>query len=109
MKFSQLPLGSRFRWQGALYCKNGPMTANADAGGAQRLIPRSAIVELADTASAERPVHGRRFKPERVDAAIAALCTRLNTYSGTLDDVERARFRQALDDALVAFRKALKR
>lgn len=55
MKFTQLALGARFRYQGEVYCKSSPLAASGP-GGAQRMIPRSAAVEpLQDGADAPPP------------------------------------------------------
>jgi hypothetical protein len=44
MKFPQLPIGARFRYQGDIYCKSSPLAASGP-DGAQRMIPRSATVD----------------------------------------------------------------
>lgn len=44
MKFLQIPLGQRFVLQGEVYLKVGPLTARRERDGADRLIPRSALV-----------------------------------------------------------------
>jgi len=50
MKFAQLPIGSRFRYQDRIYHKTSPLAAGSDDGG-QRIIPRSAGVEPLDAAA----------------------------------------------------------
>jgi hypothetical protein len=50
MKFSHLPMGARFRYQGRLYSKTSPLAATGE-DGLQRLIPRSAAVEAAEVAT----------------------------------------------------------
>ena len=47
MKFPQLAVGARFRYQGKIYCKTSPLAASA-ADGSQRMIPRSASIEALD-------------------------------------------------------------
>jgi len=55
MKFPQLAIGARFRYQGDTYCKTSPLAADGP-DGAQRMIPRSAVVEaLQDGDDAARP------------------------------------------------------
>ncbi len=49
MRFPQVPIGQRFRYQGQLYSKTGPLTASEEGSGAQRMIARAAEVELIDT------------------------------------------------------------
>ncbi len=51
MKFSQLPIGARFRHQGTEYLKTTPLQADPADGGARRLIPRSARVEPLEAAA----------------------------------------------------------
>ena len=46
MKFSQLAVGQRFRLDAEAYVKTGPLTANHQANGTQRLVARAARVEL---------------------------------------------------------------
>ena len=52
MKFPQLPMGRRFRWRGAVYRKSGPVTAQAEDGSGQLMVPRSALVEPLDVGDA---------------------------------------------------------
>ena len=56
MKFTQIPLGTRFEFEGKLFSKTGPMTATAEDGSGQRLIPRYAVLKPADgcTPAAEK-------------------------------------------------------
>jgi hypothetical protein len=42
MRFPQLRPGQRFRWNGQVFSKSGPVTAVADSDGSTRMIPRSA-------------------------------------------------------------------
>lgn len=51
MKFSLLPIGAKFEYQGECYVKSNPMIASALRGDSQRSIPRSAnVVPLEDSA-----------------------------------------------------------
>ena len=61
MKFQQLPVGTRFEFEGTVYTKSGPMTASADSGG-QRMIPRYA--ELAPLGGTPVP---KREAPASLD------------------------------------------
>ena len=45
MKFTQIPLGTRFEFEGKVFSKTGPMTATAEDGSGQRLIPRYAVLK----------------------------------------------------------------
>lgn len=45
MKIHQLPMGTRFRYQGQDFVKCGPMFAT-DAKGQRQMIPRHAVLQL---------------------------------------------------------------
>lgn len=47
MKFSQLPIGARFEFEGKVYVKTGPIAAASEDGG-QRMIPRYAVLRPLD-------------------------------------------------------------
>lgn len=71
MKFSQLPVGQRFEYEGLLYTKVGPLTAREERSGRQRMIPRSVEVSLPGVGPLAPPT--ARTMPldaERVRAAI---------------------------------------
>jgi hypothetical protein len=74
MKFTQLPIGARFRYQGRLYSKTSPLAASAE-DGAQRLIPRSATVQPAEPTSEAAPSapHDRRAALDDYHASCVAL------------------------------------
>lgn len=81
MKFQYLPLGARFEYDGKVYVKAGPLTATAEDGSCQRMIPRHVLLKPVDAAEPK----GDDGKPATVQsarlAAAAALfvteCTRL--------------------------------
>lgn len=70
MKFSQLPVGLRFLYEGKTYTKTGPLQALADGGNNPRMIMRAARIQtLDDTGSTERePVTSDR---DALEAALA--------------------------------------
>lgn len=47
MKFSLLPVGARFEFEGKAYTKTGPIAATSEDGG-QRMIPRYAALRPLD-------------------------------------------------------------
>lgn len=47
MKFGQLPIGTRFEYEGVRYLKRGPLVAAREDGGPQRFLGRYADVRLA--------------------------------------------------------------
>jgi hypothetical protein len=44
-KFTLIPVGENFEFQGERYSKTGPLTASSVDGKRQRMIPRSAMVK----------------------------------------------------------------
>lgn len=87
MKFPQLPLGTRFEFEGKVYVKTGPIAATGEEGG-QRMIPRWAVLRVLDgpvPAAPPRP-HGR------LDAE--GVCQALEAYGR---DCDRA-LEEAVDD-----------
>jgi hypothetical protein len=109
MKFPQLPPGARFRWQGELYRKTGPMTAHAEAGGAQKLMPRSAVVEPVADSVAAVATGEKRFSAAEVQAALDAYQASLRAYAEGLAGPERSALQAQMDLAERAFRAALTR
>lgn len=71
MKFQQLPVGTRFEYDGRIYVKSGPLTAAGESGG-QRIIPRSAVLRPLDAPADPKPKAGRRLDEARVLAAFEA-------------------------------------
>lgn len=83
MKFTQLQPGQRFRWHDQLYCKTGPLTAVAEAGGNTRMFSRSAVITLLDGSPTPEPAT-RALDPERVRTALDAMTSRLEETAGAL-------------------------
>lgn len=50
MKFYLVPIGEQFSFQGLAYTKSGPLTASAEIDGKSKMIPRSANVQLLNSA-----------------------------------------------------------
>lgn len=50
-KFPAVAIGQCFVWRGRRFVKTGPLLACADDDGRSQMIPRSALVELADGAA----------------------------------------------------------
>lgn len=80
-KFPAVAVGQRFVWRGSYFVKTSPLLACAEDDGRSQMIPRSAVVELADTASPSAPPVTRSLRQaledlqqtalEQVDALIA--------------------------------------
>lgn len=101
MKFPDLSIGTRFRFQGKTYTKVGPLAATAEDGG-QRIIPRYAVLQPVDGApptTAPAPDTG----PEAALAVYHATCREL--LQAACPDTERRDALQAQLDA--AYRRCL--
>ena len=85
MKFPQLPIGQAFSYQGEGYVKTGPVTGRNLATGAQRMIPRSALVEPQQAAAEPAQKVPRSLDPDAVLSALDALEARLQARIATLD------------------------
>ena len=105
MKFTQLPVGQRFAYQGDTLVKLGPMTACNEQGGDTRLIPRSAVVvtlTAQPATGATPPVDGARLRD-----ALAGFEARWRGALEGLDEVHRARIEQALVGAQAELLRSL--
>jgi hypothetical protein len=78
MKFHQLPLQARFRYQGKVYRKVSPLQAHCEADATQRLVPRSAVVAPLDAAG-----NAPASPPMLIEEAAARLALE-NMLSGAL-------------------------
>lgn len=56
MRFYLIPVGKEFNYRGKTYIKAGPLTASPKTGGKDKLIQRSAEVELVGDATQSEPV-----------------------------------------------------
>ncbi|TCJ18916.1 hypothetical protein EZJ19_01540 [Parasulfuritortus cantonensis] len=59
MKFQHLPVGARFEYEGKTYVKTGPIAAASETG-AQRMIPRHAVLNPLDGAGERAPARAAR-------------------------------------------------
>jgi hypothetical protein len=98
VKFPEVPVGGRFRYQGETLIKIGPMTACNERGGEARLIPRSAVVTPAG-ATPEVPPVAPILTPALVRKALAAFDERLRSAIGALDHADRGPIEAALEAA----------
>lgn len=55
MKFQHLPLGARFEFDSKVYVKSGPLTATAEDGSGQRLIPRHVLLKAVSAPVGDHP------------------------------------------------------
>jgi len=107
MRFPQLRPGQRFRWNGQVFSKSGPVTAVAESDGSTRMIPRSARLEPVAETTAEQPAPaGKPLDPAEVEAALDALAQRVEgAASGLGLTAEQAK---ALHEAITSARRALR-
>lgn len=105
MKFSDITVGQRFRFEGRVYVKSGPLIARDEGSGGQRFIRRSAAVEtISGQAAAHEPRPPNAISPDALMAAADAYHRRClacvdeiaehlptETREQLLDDIEDAR------------------
>lgn len=104
MKFPRLPVGQRFRWRGATFRKDGPLTARSDSDGSSRMIPRSAMVEVLDgTAQATHTAPAPALSGAVVDDALQDMVEHLMRAADTLGDDAAASMRAAIEAARERF------
>lgn len=108
MKFSQLPMGARFEYEGKVYVKTSPIAASGETG-AQKMIPRYAMLEPLDAAMKPATRKSRSLDEAKVTAAFEAFAARsaqLIDLAAT-DTTQRALLRTELEAARQAFLDAL--
>jgi hypothetical protein len=99
MKIHQLPMGTRFEYEGVEYVKSGPMFATGPAG--QRMIPKYAVLKPLDRLAAAPEAGPQDVVPHaevlRAFAAFYTRCTDLvpEERRGELEGA-RGSFLQAL-------------
>jgi hypothetical protein len=100
MKLQDLPVGTRFEYQGRVFVKTGPITATAE-DGSQRMIPRYADLRPLDPLPEKPPVSQRTLDEARVRAAFDAFyrtCFRItDDFSRAELEAARRRFIAALE------------
>lgn len=102
-RFTLIPVGENFEFQGERYCKTGPLTATSVDGKRQRMIPRSAMV---------RPLHESRPQDEpALDEAAAIDAARVHEafthyHNGCLEWLQLAE-RELATESAAQIREAL--
>ena len=71
MKIHELPMGTRFMWQGRAYVKSGPLFADGDDG--RRMIPRHAVLQPLDPVPITAPARPATVPAGDVCAGVEAL------------------------------------
>lgn len=112
MRFSQLPVGQRFEFEGVRYVKTGPLIAAEESGGKSRLIGKYAMVQPLGDAVAAAPAAITAAQPmdaAAVTAAFEEFCREARNIIDTLgaDAAAVSRARSYLDAARVTFLAAL--
>lgn len=81
MKFQHLPLGARFEFDGKVYAKTGPLTATAEDGSGQRMIPRHVLLKPVDAplpmGDAGNPSPAQAARLRTAASLFVTQCTRL--------------------------------
>ena len=97
MKFGQLPIGTRFDYEGVHYLKTGPLVAAPEDGGQQRFLGRYADVRVL-AATAPAPTSATGDWPTAFDAFYAECVAAIDAL-GANDPNAAARIRQQLEAA----------
>lgn len=97
MKFGQLPIGTRFDYEGVHYVKTGPLVAAPEDGGQQRFLGRYADVRVL-VATAPAAARAAVDWPAAFDAFYAACLAAIDTV-GAVDPNAAAQVRQQLEAA----------
>ncbi len=97
MKFGQLPLGTRFDYEGVHYIKTGPLVAAPEDGGQQRFLGRYADVRVL-VAAAPTAATATVDWPAAFDAFYAECLAAIDTV-GARDPNAAAQVRQQLEAA----------
>jgi hypothetical protein len=100
MKLQDIPVGTRFEYQGRVFVRTGPITATAE-DGSQRMIPRYADLRPLDPLPEKPPASQRTLDEARVRAAFDEFhrtCLRItDDFSRAELEAARRRFIAALE------------
>jgi hypothetical protein len=102
-KFPALAIGQHFTWRGRAFVKTSPLLACAQDTGQSQMIPRSAVVEVAEQAAAKTVPAAdpaRRALEHMHQAALAAV----ETLAAEAGEKTVTRVRRELD---AAYRRAV--
>jgi len=110
-KFTQLPIGDSFEFQGERFLKTGPLTGRNLATNQQRMIPRSATVTpLNEAAAVETPPSQRQLPEALVLEAFEHYhkgCLEWLRLTEETDSVLAQRIREAMELARKRFLQEL--
>lgn len=114
MRFTQLPVGQRFEFEGVRYVKTGPMLAAEEAGGKSRFIGKYAMVQPLGDAAVAAPAAittAQSMDATAVTAAFEEFCREarniIDTLGAEADASAVSRARSHLDAARVTLLAAL--
>ena len=102
MKLQQLPMGTRFEYQGLIYTKTGPMMATTEKGD-QKLIPRYAVLKLLDKLTDLDDTQSAHLISE--SAVLTAFENFYTRCSRWVDETDRFELAQARQTFLSAIKK----
>jgi hypothetical protein len=91
MRLQDIPIGTRFEYQGQVFVKTGPITAASEAGG-QQMIPRYVVLKLLDPLPETPPASSRTLDETKV---LAAFDMFYRTCFRITDDFSRAELEAA--------------
>ena len=108
MKFHQLPVGTRFRYQERAYRKTTPLAASGE-DGSQRVIPRSAIVSpIEDTPPGDESRAAGGPLHDALQAHHARCRDLLSRAAAQLPEITRLEILKELEDSYRELQGALR-
>jgi hypothetical protein len=103
-RFPALEIGQRFVWRGERYVKTSPLLACSEVGGRSQMIPRSAVVELANAAGAAAPEVGQSLR----QALDELRQTSLKQIDALVEGVTAPKAARARKEIETAYRRTVK-
>lgn len=97
MKFHLVPIGEKFTFKGAVYTKSGPIAASPEAGGASRMVARSANVTLCNIIEpVENTVISKKLVP--LNEVVNVINNYNSQYCEYIEHLENYFSKYGLDD-----------
>ncbi|EGV50232.1 polysulfide reductase chain A [Candidatus Endoriftia persephone str. Guaymas] len=88
MRFPQLAMGQRFRFQGRVFTKSGPLTAREEGSQNNQLMRKSAEVELLDNAAPQSEKPQGQLQRQQLESAMRSGLARLRQSAEQVAEVD---------------------
>jgi hypothetical protein len=109
IKFLSLPIGERFRWQGALYIKTSPLIAHDEASNKTQLIQRAALVEPLDAQAVARTTQAANASQAVLEKYHRIVLSGLDSLAANVPAQHITELRKKFDAAYRHARKQLEK